>query len=83
MAIAHLGHERNSPHRRKNHVQEKPVAVSRRLSAAFLLRYSGRIGQDEGGEGNNLSTGVIVAIAAGVAVGVTLLVLYIIIATNG
>jgi hypothetical protein len=34
-------------------------------------------------KGNNLSTGVIIAIAAGVAVGVTLLVLYIIIATNG
>jgi hypothetical protein len=34
-------------------------------------------------KGNNLSTGAIIAIAAGVAVGVTLLVLYIIITTNG
>jgi len=34
-------------------------------------------------KGNNLSTGAIIAIAAGVAVGVTLLVIYIIIATNG
>jgi hypothetical protein len=34
-------------------------------------------------KGNNLSTGAIIAIAAGVAVGVTLLVLYIIIVSNG
>jgi hypothetical protein len=34
-------------------------------------------------KGNNLSTGAIIAIAAGVAVGVTLLVIYIIITTNG
>ncbi|HEV2667469.1 MAG TPA: hypothetical protein VG324_21315 [Blastocatellia bacterium] len=33
-------------------------------------------------KGNNLSTGAIIAIAAGVAVGVTLLVLYIIIVSN-
>ena len=33
-------------------------------------------------KGNNLSTGVIIAIAAGVAVGVTLLVIYIIIVSN-
>lgn len=33
-------------------------------------------------KGNNLSTGAIIAIAAGVAVGVTLLVIYIIIVTN-
>jgi hypothetical protein len=34
-------------------------------------------------KGNNLSTGAIVAIAAGVAAGVTLLVIYLIIAANG
>jgi hypothetical protein len=34
-------------------------------------------------KGNNLSTGAIIGIAAAVAVGVTLLVLYIIIKTNG
>jgi hypothetical protein len=34
-------------------------------------------------KGNNLSTGAIIAIAAGVAVGVTLLVIYIIIVSNG
>ena len=33
-------------------------------------------------KGNNLSTGAIIAIAAGVAVGVTLLVIYIIIVSN-
>jgi hypothetical protein len=34
-------------------------------------------------KGNNISTGAIIGIAAGVAVGVTLLVIYIIIKTNG
>ena len=34
-------------------------------------------------KGNNLSTGAIIAIAAGVAAGVTLLVIYLIIAANG
>ena len=34
-------------------------------------------------KGNNLSTGAIIAIAAGVAAGVTLLIIYLIIAANG